>query len=162
VFTGEAVDGFPILELAQQGRKAVGLVIQRKHCLMNDRKSRTACLSQRPSLGNPILEYGQLLSFRAISLEIICDRIGVSKPHEDACSRDEPQLRHQDTHLHLTKKVIRRSRPEEKHVKSTKRLNFIALPRFSISPRRNRSASAASEAFERATSTLAVTLFNSC
>jgi hypothetical protein len=74
---GEAVDGFPILKLAQQGRKAIGLVLQRKHCLMNNHKSRTACLSQRPSLGNSILEYGQLLSFRAISLEIICDRIGV-------------------------------------------------------------------------------------
>jgi hypothetical protein len=54
----EAVDGFPILESSQQGRKAVGLVIQRKHCLMNDCKSRTACLGQHSGLGNPILEYG--------------------------------------------------------------------------------------------------------
>jgi hypothetical protein len=81
VFADEAVDGFHILELAQQGRKAVGLVIQRKHCLMNDRKSRTACLSQHPGLGNPILEHGQLLSFRAISPEIIYDRIGMCLGH---------------------------------------------------------------------------------
>jgi hypothetical protein len=77
VFADEAVDGFPILELAQQGRKAVGLVIHRKHFLMNDRKSRMACLSQHPGLGNPILEYDQLLGLRAINPEIICDRIGV-------------------------------------------------------------------------------------
>jgi hypothetical protein len=77
----EAVDGFPILESAQQSRKVVGLVVQREHCLMNDRKSCTACLSQCPSLGNPILEYGQLLSFRTINPEIICDRIGVCLSH---------------------------------------------------------------------------------
>jgi hypothetical protein len=81
VFTDEAVDGFPILESAQQSRKAVGLVVQRTHCLMNSRKSYTACLSQRSSLGDPVLEYGQLLSFRAISPEIICDRIGVHLGH---------------------------------------------------------------------------------
>jgi hypothetical protein len=44
---------------------------------VNDRKSGAAHLSQCPSLGDPILEYGQVLSFRAISLEIIGDRIGV-------------------------------------------------------------------------------------
>jgi hypothetical protein len=44
---------------------------------MNDRKSYTACLSQRPGLGNPILEYGQLLSFRPISPEIVRDQISV-------------------------------------------------------------------------------------
>jgi hypothetical protein len=31
----EAVDGFPILELPQQVRKAARLIIQRKHHLMN-------------------------------------------------------------------------------------------------------------------------------
>jgi hypothetical protein len=77
VFTDEAVDGFPILESAQQSRKVVGLVIQKKHCLMNSRKSGTACLSQCPGLGDPVLEYGQLLIFRVISPEVICDRIGV-------------------------------------------------------------------------------------
>jgi hypothetical protein len=81
VFADEVVDGFPILESAQQGRKAVGLIIQRKHFLMNDRKSRPACLSQRPGLANPILEYGQLLSFRAINPKIICDQIGVCLGH---------------------------------------------------------------------------------
>jgi hypothetical protein len=77
VFTNEAVDGFSILELAQQSRKAVGLIVQREHCLVNDRKSSVARLSQRPGLGDPILEHDQLLSFRAISPEIIGDRIGV-------------------------------------------------------------------------------------
>jgi hypothetical protein len=41
-------------------------------------------------------------------------------------------------------------------------LHFIAFPRFLISPRRKFSASAASEALERATSTFAVTIFSSC
>jgi hypothetical protein len=33
----EAVDGFPVLELPQQVRKAAWLIIQRKHHLMNGR-----------------------------------------------------------------------------------------------------------------------------
>jgi hypothetical protein len=41
-------------------------------------------------------------------------------------------------------------------------LHFITFPRFSISPRWKFSASAASEALERATSTFAVTIFSSC
>jgi hypothetical protein len=49
-----------------------------------------------------------------------------------------------------------------KYITNREYLHFIALPRLSISPRRNRSASAAREAFERATSTCAVTLFISC
>jgi hypothetical protein len=77
VFTDEAVDDFSILESTQESRKAVGLIVQRKHCLVNDRKSGAARLSQCPGLGDPILEYGQLLSFRAISPKIIGDRIGV-------------------------------------------------------------------------------------
>jgi hypothetical protein len=63
VFTDEAVDGFSILESTQQSRKAIGLIVQRKHCLVNDRKSGVARISQCPGLGDPILEYGQLLSF---------------------------------------------------------------------------------------------------
>jgi hypothetical protein len=73
----KAVDGFPILESPQQSRKTVELVIQRKHHLMNNCKSRTTCLSQRSSLGNSILEHSQLLSLRAISPKIIYDRIGM-------------------------------------------------------------------------------------
>jgi hypothetical protein len=49
-----------------------------------------------------------------------------------------------------------------KQVKSSKDSHFIAFPRFSISSRRNFSASVAREALERATSTLAVTIFSSC
>jgi hypothetical protein len=43
-----------------------------------------------------------------------------------------------------------------------KNLHFIAFPRLSISPGRNFSASTASEALERATSTFALTIFSSC
>jgi hypothetical protein len=49
-----------------------------------------------------------------------------------------------------------------KNIKDREYLHFIALPRLSISPRRNRSASVAREAFERATSTFAVIVLNSC
>jgi hypothetical protein len=73
VFTDEAIDGFSILESTQQSRKAIGLIVQRKNCLVNDRKSSAARLSQCPGLGDQILEYGQLLSFRAISPEIVGD-----------------------------------------------------------------------------------------
>jgi hypothetical protein len=41
-------------------------------------------------------------------------------------------------------------------------LHFIAFPRFSMSPRRKFSASAASEALERATLTFVVMIFSSC
>jgi hypothetical protein len=37
VFTDEVVDGFSILESTQQSRKAVRLIVQRKHDLMNHR-----------------------------------------------------------------------------------------------------------------------------
>jgi hypothetical protein len=63
VLTDEAVDGFSIFESTQQSRKSIGLIVQREHCLVNNRKSGAARLSQRPRLGDPILEYGQLLSF---------------------------------------------------------------------------------------------------
>jgi hypothetical protein len=85
VLADETVDGFTILESSQQGRKAVRLVIQRKHCLMNDCKGHAECLRQCSGLGNPILKYGQLLSLRAISLEIICDRIGVCLGRTQMC-----------------------------------------------------------------------------
>jgi hypothetical protein len=57
VLADEAVDGFPILEPSQQGWKAVELIIQRKHYLMNNHKSHTTRLSQRSSLRNSILEH---------------------------------------------------------------------------------------------------------
>jgi hypothetical protein len=41
----EAVDGLTILEAAKQSRKTVGLVVQRKHRLMHERKSSMACFS---------------------------------------------------------------------------------------------------------------------
>jgi hypothetical protein len=63
----ESVDGFSILESAQQSREAIGLIVQGEHGLVNDCKSSAARLSQRPRLGDPILEYSQLPSFRAIS-----------------------------------------------------------------------------------------------
>jgi hypothetical protein len=54
----------------------------------------------------------------------------VSRPHEDARSRNELQLRRQGTHLHSTKKATRRSRPEEEHIKGTKLLTFHRLAKI--------------------------------
>jgi hypothetical protein len=51
-------------------------------------------------------------------------------PHKDARSHDEPQLHRQGTHLHSTKEMIRRCRPEEEHVKSTKKLTFHSLAKI--------------------------------
>jgi hypothetical protein len=45
VFMHEAVDGFPILEPAQQSREAFGLIVQGKHNLVNNCKSSKACFS---------------------------------------------------------------------------------------------------------------------
>jgi hypothetical protein len=58
--------------------------------------------------------------------------------------------------------MIKRCQPEEEHAKRMKSLQFMAFPRFSISPMRNCSVFAASEAFKRATLTLVVILFSSC
>jgi hypothetical protein len=163
VFTHEAVDGFSILEPAQQGREAFGLMVQGKHGLVNDCKSGAARLSQCLGLGDPILEYSQLPSFRAISPKVIGDRIGVR------LSRTKMRIYMASlsftikTHICIQQnEMIRRCQPEEELIKDTTNLCSIALPRFSISPRRNLSASAASEALERAMSTLAATIFNSC
>jgi hypothetical protein len=57
VLTDEAVDGFPILESSQQVRKAVWLIIQRKHHLMNSSQCRMTRFNQRSGLGNSILEH---------------------------------------------------------------------------------------------------------
>jgi hypothetical protein len=71
------------------------------------------------------------------------------------------QMRINPTSLSLVIKaricVQQRSDQQEqdrrKYITNREYLHFIALPRLSISPRRNRSASAARKVFERATST---------
>jgi hypothetical protein len=67
-----------------------------------------------------------------------------------------------ETHIYSEKKMVTNHQPEEEQIKSSKNIHFITFPRFSISSRRNFSASAASEALDRATSTFAVTVFSSC
>jgi hypothetical protein len=57
MLTNKVVDVLPILESSQQGRKAVGLVIQRKHYLMNNSQSRMTRLSLHSGLRNLILEH---------------------------------------------------------------------------------------------------------
>jgi hypothetical protein len=43
--TNKAVYSLPILELLQQSRKTVGLVVQREHNLVNHCQSRVTCFS---------------------------------------------------------------------------------------------------------------------
>jgi hypothetical protein len=57
MLTNKMVDGLPILESFQQDQKAVELVIQRKHYLMNNRQSRMTCLSLPSGLRNSILKH---------------------------------------------------------------------------------------------------------
>jgi hypothetical protein len=45
-------------------------------------------------------------------------------------SHGEPQLCRQGTHLHSTKEMIRRSRPQEKHDKGMKLLTFHRLAKI--------------------------------
>jgi hypothetical protein len=54
----------------------------------------------------------------------------VSGPHEDVHSHGESQLHRQGMHLHSTKEMIRRSRPEEKHDKGMKLLTFHRLAKI--------------------------------
>jgi hypothetical protein len=65
-------------------------------------------------------------------------------------------------HICVQQRSDQKEKTRREHIKDREYLHFIALPRLSISPRRNCSASAAHEAFERATSTFAVNLLNSC
>jgi hypothetical protein len=38
MLTNEAIDSIAILETIKQHRKAIGLIVQRKHCLMHKRE----------------------------------------------------------------------------------------------------------------------------
>jgi hypothetical protein len=66
------------------------------------------------------------------------------------------------TYICRKRRKITHGQPGAKQNKSSKDLHFIAFPWFSISSRRNFSVFVAREALERATSTFAVTVFNSC
>jgi hypothetical protein len=162
MLTDEAVNSIAILEMIKQHRKAIGLSVQWKHCLMNKCECGVAHFGQDSSLGDPILEYSQLHCFRSVSLEVISNRIRMHL----SCT---------EMHIHATgfgftveayicrrKKKITHYQQGVKQIKISKNSHFIAFPRFSISSRRNFLASAAYEALERATLTLAVTVFNSC
>jgi hypothetical protein len=67
-----------------------------------------------------------------------------------------------EAYISRKRRKFTHDQPGAKQIKSLKDSHFIAFPRFSISSRRNFSAFVAHEASERATSTLAVTVFNSC
>jgi hypothetical protein len=77
VFSNKGVDSIAILESIKQRRKAFGLVVQRKHCLMHQSKGTTARFGQHSGLGNPVLKNCQLQRFRSIRPKIVSDRISV-------------------------------------------------------------------------------------
>jgi hypothetical protein len=66
------------------------------------------------------------------------------------------------TYIYRKRKKITHDQQGAKQIKSSKDSHFIAFPWFSISSRRNFSASVAREALERAKLTLAITIFSSC
>jgi hypothetical protein len=57
MLANEAIDSVAILETIKQRREAIGLIVQRKHCLMHKRECGAAHFGQDSSLGDPILEY---------------------------------------------------------------------------------------------------------
>jgi hypothetical protein len=77
MLANEAIDRVAILELIKQHGKAIGLIVQRKHCLMHKREGGAARFGQHSSLGDPILEYCQLHRFRPISPEVVSNRISM-------------------------------------------------------------------------------------
>jgi hypothetical protein len=102
----------------------------------------------------------QLDRFRSVSPEVISDRIRMRL----SCTKVRV---HTPGFGFTIKAYICRKRRKitydqqgAKQIKSSKDSHFMAFPRFSISSRRNFSASVAREALERATSTLAVIIFN--
>jgi hypothetical protein len=108
------------------------------------------------------LEYSQLHRFRSVSLEFISDqirmRLSCTKMHVHAPSFGFAV----EAYICRKKMKITHDQQGAKQIKSSKNSHFIAFPRFSISSRRNFSASVARVALERATSTLALTIFSSC
>jgi hypothetical protein len=95
-------------------------------------------------------------------LEVISNRIHM------ALSRPKMHIHTSSLGLAINTRICNQQKDDQNS--STRRrtdqelenLHFIAFPRFSISPRRKFSASEASEALERATSTFTVMTFSSC
>jgi hypothetical protein len=161
VLSNKGVDSIAILESIKQRRQAVGLVIQRKHRLVHQSKGTMAHFGQLSSLGDPVLEKGQLQRLRSICPEIVDDQISV-------CLSSTKVHVHTSGFSFTVKEHICR---EEKNVKlyrlkpesrpeSLKDSHFRDFPRLSISSRRIFSASTARDALDKATSTLAVTAFS--
>jgi hypothetical protein len=71
MLANEAIDSVAILETIKQRKKAIGLIVQGKHCLVHKRECGAARFGQDSGLGYPILEYSQLHRFRSVSPEVI-------------------------------------------------------------------------------------------
>jgi hypothetical protein len=162
MLANEATDSVAILEMIKQRREAIGLIVQRKHCLMHKRECSVARFGQDSSLGDPILEYSQLHRFRSVSPEIISDRIHMCLSYTKVCVHAPGFVFAVKTYICKKRKKIAHDQKGGKQINSLKDSHFIAFPRFSISSRRNFSASVAHEALDRATLTLAVTILSSC
>jgi hypothetical protein len=77
MFPNKGVDNITILKSVEQRRQAFGLVVQRKHRLVNQSKGATARFSQHSSLGDPVLEKCQLHRLRPICPEVVSNRISM-------------------------------------------------------------------------------------
>jgi hypothetical protein len=77
MLANKAIDSVAILKSIKQCRKAIGLMVQRKHRLVHKREGNAARFSHNSSLDDPILEYCQLHRFQSVSPEVISDRISM-------------------------------------------------------------------------------------
>jgi hypothetical protein len=160
MFVKEAIDSVAVLESIKQCGKAFGLIVQRKHRLVHQREGGAAHLGQNSNLGDPILEYCQLHHFRSVSPEVISDRISMRL----SCTKVRiyaPGFGFAvKAYICRSGKNVTLTGMEHKQIKSSEDSHFMAFPRLSTSSRRNFLAFAARDALERATSTLAVTIFS--
>jgi hypothetical protein len=155
----KGVHGISVLESVEQRRQTFGLSVQREHHLVHQSKSTAARLSQHSSLGDPVPEKCQLHCLRPVRPEIVRNRIGVRLSSKKVRVHTPGFSRAVEAHVYRRKKKVKFDKIEQRS-KDTENSHCRAFPKLSTSSSRNFSASAASDAFDRATSTLAVTTFS--
>jgi hypothetical protein len=155
----KGVHGISVLEPVEQRRQTFGLFVQREHHLVHQSKSASARLSQHSSLGDPVPKKCQLHRLRPVRPEIVRNRIGVRLSSKKVRVHTSSFSCAVEAHIYRRKKKVKFDKIEQRS-KDTENSHFRPFPKFSTSSSRNFSASAASDAFDRPTSTLAVTTFS--
>jgi hypothetical protein len=147
MLTNKAINSFAVLKSVKQSRESFGLIVQQKHHLVHMSEGGAARLGQDSSLGDPILEQCKLHRLRLVSPEAIRNRISLSM----SCTK---------VHIYTpgfsfaikacicrNGKGVMSSEHGAEIDQERKRLTLHGFPK-------------AHEALERATLTLAVTIFS--